>query len=307
MECVDAVELSAENAWIEKALEDPNSVEHRIYLSNAPRKDLITRWATNLEFLHQMGEYDKELNTISTYISNKFRSWKMESAVHYVRHVLDHKYKNETFDRTEDEFGGTFNRQDSSNLLSFEAKQSNANLISFLDQTIISLKNITERLKKDVILESKIPDNELEIMYLNWTHCLKRLQESFDGREKVLSTHQHLMAYALSNYSLNHAYIQYLKYAKEDTKLTEKQASKMSRLQINKIDTLFDPKNFMEAKELGFYGTACSICGSWRTEKRWNQDASKNELYCFDIHTDKDKSQWSTLKTMKLEEVLIEN
>ena len=40
-------------------------------------------------------------------------------------------------------------------------------------------------------------------------------------------------------------------------------------------------------------------------EKRWNNDANKDQLYYYDIHEDKDKDQWDTLRTMKLEEVII--
>jgi hypothetical protein len=172
--------------------------------------------------------------------------------------------------------------------------------------TIDALKSNIDRLRKDVILESKVPEDIAEQMFMNWEHVLKRHQEAWDGREKVLSTQQHLMAYALSGYSLNHAYVKYLVYAKEDTKLTEKQASKMMRLHINKIDKLFDPKTFQEAKELGFYGIQCPKCGSWRTEKRYNPDTGEDLMYCFDIHEDKAKEQWSPLKTMNLMEVKLD-
>jgi len=91
---VDIALVREECEWIEKALNDPNSGEHRIYLSNAPRKDLITRWATNLELLHDAGEWHQDINTISGYIQSKFRAWKMESAQYYVMDVLDYKYKN---------------------------------------------------------------------------------------------------------------------------------------------------------------------------------------------------------------------
>ena len=300
---MDAAELLQENKWIERALEDPESVEHRIYLSDAPRKDLITRWAINLEKLHKAGEFHQDINTISTYISNKFRALKMDNAVHYVSEVLDYKYKNPT--QSQNRSGVAKPQEDSSVLLSFEAKNTNTLLISFMLHTIEALKSNIDRLRKDVLLESKVPEAESEMMFLNWQHVLKRHQEAWDGREKVLSTQQHLMAYALSGYSLNHAYVKYLKYAKEDTKLTEKQASKMMRLHINKIDTLFDPKTFEEAKELGFYGIQCGKCGSWRTEKRFNPDTQQDLMYCFDIHTDKNKDQWSPLKTIKIEEVKI--
>ena len=300
---MDAAELLQENKWIERALEDPESVEHRIYLSDAPRKDLITRWAINLEKLQKAGEFHQDINTISTYISNKFRALKMDNAVHYVSEVLDYKYKNPT--QSQNRSGVAKPQEDSSVLLSFEAKNTNTLLISFMLHTIEALKSNIDRLRKDVLLESKVPEAESEMMFMNWEHILKRHQESWDGREKVLSTQQHLMAYALAGYSLNHAYVKYLKYAKEDTKLTEKQASKMMRLHINKIDTLFDPKTFEEAKELGFYGIQCGKCGSWRTEKRFNPDTQQDLMYCFDIHTDKNKDQWSPLKTIKIEEVKI--
>jgi hypothetical protein len=309
---VDADAILQEITWIEKALADPDSVEHRIYLSNAPRKDLITRWASNLEKLHAEGKYHADINTISSHISNKFRAWKMDNAVHYVREVLDFKYKdsskiNDRYHVNELDDGSEAEpRIDSSNLLSFEAKNTNTLLISFMLHTIDALKSNIDRLRKDVILESKVPEDIAEQMFMNWEHVLKRHQEAWDGREKVLSTQQHLMAYALSGYSLNHAYVKYLVYAKEDTKLTEKQASKMMRLHINKIDKLFDPKTFQEAKELGFYGIQCPKCGSWRTEKRYNPDTGEDLMYCFDIHEDKAKEQWSPLKTMNLMEVKLD-
>ena len=301
-------EIQEECIWIEKALTDPDSVEHRIYLSNAPRKDLITRWAENLEKLHEAGQFHQDINTISTYIGNKFREWNMPSAVHYVREVLDYKYKIITnIGKNEDNPRPDSSAEDAKNLLSMEAKETNTLLISFMLHTIEALKSNIERLRRDVLLQSNVPENEQEVMFSNWNHILKRHQEAWDGREKVLSTHQHLMAFALSNFSLNFAYVMYQKYAKEDTKLTEKQASKLARLQVNKVMKLFDPKSFEEAMELGFYGTQCPKCGSWRCEARWNPDKSKDMLYCFDIHEDKAKDQWAELKTMKLEEVVIEH
>ena len=183
---MDAGEIRQELEWIEKALTDPESVEHKIYLSNAPKKDLITRWADNLEKLHEMGEFHQDINTISTFISDRFRTWKMDSAVYYVHEVLDHKYKNPSQMRITGEDNP---HEDSSNLLSFEATQSNQTLINFLELTIERLKSNVGRLKSDVFLESKIPELEAEQLYKNWTHIIKRNQEAFDGREKVLTSH----------------------------------------------------------------------------------------------------------------------
>ena len=180
---MDAAELLQENKWIERALEDPESVEHRIYLSDAPRKDLITRWAINLEKLQKAGEFHQDINTISTYISNKFRALKMDNAVHYVSEVLDYKYKNPT--QSQNRSGVAKPQEDSSVLLSFEAKNTNTLLISFMLHTIEALKSNIDRLRKDVLLESKVPEAESEMMFLNWQHVLKRHQEAWDGREKV--------------------------------------------------------------------------------------------------------------------------
>lgn len=300
----DVNRLEEECKWIENELFNPSSVEHSIWSSSSPKRDLITRWAENLETLHYAGAFHQDINSISSFISKKFSDAGMESAVHYVRHSLDFKYKR-PYDNIEVDINGSDDRLDSSNLLAFEAKQSNQVLISYLTRTITALKSNIERLKKDIFLESKIPEKELELIYLNWEHVLKRHQEAWDGREKVLSKLQHLMAVALSNYSLNYAYTQYVKYAKEDTKLTEKQASKMARLQINKVDKLFDPRSFVEAKELGFIGKQCNKCGSWRTEIRWNSDKSSDMVYCFNVHDDREKDQWNELKIMKLQEVRI--
>ena len=41
------------------------------------------------------------------------------------------------------------------------------------------------------------------------------------------------------------------------------------------------------------------------TEDNAYPDKNKDLMLCFDIHEDKEKDQWSTLKTMKLNEVII--
>ena len=114
----------------------------------------------------------------------------MHSAVHYVHEVLDFKYKDSSKinDRYRDDVSVEEPRIISSDLLSFEAKQTNLNLIDIMQRTVDALKSNIERLKKDVLLESKIPEIEAEQLFLNWNHILKRHQEAWDGREKVLST-----------------------------------------------------------------------------------------------------------------------
>jgi hypothetical protein len=193
-------------------------------------------------------------------------------------------------------------REDSSNLLAFEVQQANQTFTGFLDRTIKALQNTIKHLEKNIFLEPNIPENVLEELFLNWNHILNRHRGAFDHREKVIEEQFHLMAYCLSNYSLNHSYVKYVTYAKEDAKLSGKQANKMVNLEINKVDTLFNPKNFMEARQVGFLGQQCDVCGSWRTQARWDNDAGRDRLWCFAIHKDKLIPQWGELRTMAIKQ-----
>lgn len=302
------VSLLEENEWIERELFSPGTVENSIWCSNAPKRDLITRWAENLEKLHDAGIYTDEVSSISSYISKKLMSVNMHSSVHWVRHSLDFKYKRgyDIVDLDTSEQNGSDDRLDSSILLENEATASNRLLISFYKHTIIELGKAMARLTKDIILEPKIPQNELEQMYLIWDNMIQKHREAWDGREKVLSTQQYIMGYCLANYSLNHSYSKYLLYQEKKLTLTPKQAGKLEKLQVKKVQDIFDPKSFEEAMDLGFYGQQCEKCGSWRTEKRYNNDEGthKDQLYCFNQHQ-KDQSQWSRLRTMKLNEVVL--
>jgi len=304
------VRLLEENDWIEQELFRPGTVENSIWCSNSPKRDLITKWAENLEKLHDAGIYTDEVSSISSYISNKLRMSGMESAVHWVRHALDFKYKRAYSSMEGDSTGETQNgredRLDSSILLQDEAVLSNKLLISFYKRTVIELGKAMARLSKDIILEPKIPANELEQMMLIWDNMLQKHREAWDGREKVLSTQQYIMGYCLANYSLNHSYSKYLLYQEKKLTLTPKQAGKLEKLQVKKVQEIFDPKSFEEAMDLGFYGQQCEKCGSWRTERRYNNDKGeqKDQLYCFAEHA-KDITPWGILRTMRLNEVTL--
>jgi len=301
------VSLLEENEWIEHELFKPGTVENSIWRSYAPKRDLITRWAENLEKLHNAGIYTDEVSSISSYISNKLRKADMASAVHWVNHSLDFKYKR-AYSRDEDHYieKRSEDALDSSILLQDEATVSNKLLISFYKRTIIELGKAMARLSKDIILEPKIPANELEQMMLIWDNMLQKHREAWDGREKVLSTQQYIMGYCLANYSLNHSYSKYLLYQEKKLTLTPKQAGKLEKLQVKKVQDIFDPKSFEEAMDLGFYGQQCEKCGSWRTERRYNNDKGeqKDQLYCFAEHA-KDITPWGILRTMRLNEVTL--
>jgi len=292
-----------ENTWIEQELFSPGSVENSIWVSSSPKRDLVTRWAANLEILHTAGIYKEPLDTISTFMGKKLTDAGMQSAIHWMRQNLDYKYKNREMDRGNqwDETASFTEAKDSS---IDNYKEANKIYILFLQRTRDELGKVINRLETDTILEPKIPQDELDQFYTLWDHFIKRLREAWDGREKVLSTQQYIMGWCLSNFSLNFAYTKYLEFAKEKFTLTPKQAGKLKRLQVKKVQEVFDPKNFSECVELGFYGQQCSRCGSWRTERRWNGDLHKDQLYCFAEHI-KDVSQFTKLKTMKIAQVIL--
>lgn len=294
-----------ENKWIEQELFSPGTVEHSIWVSNAPKRDLITRWAQNLEILHEAGIYKEPVNSISTYISRKLRVAGMESAIHYVRVSLDFKYKNESLmsrleDNTIESSGDTNYHQNSSTQ---NVQKLNKDFIHYLERTIHELQKDLNRLEKDVILEPEIPEIEAEQFFLTWKHFINRHREAWDGREKVLSTQQYIMGYCLSAFSLNHAYSKYLLYAKEKLTLTPKQAGKLIRLQVRKIQDVFNPKTIEEALELGFYGQMCDKCGSHRTVKKYHNDLMNNELFCYSEHSKEQGTAWTKLRTIKFNEV----
>ena len=179
---MDIAAILKENEWIEQELFAPGSVENSIWVSNTPKRDLITKWADNLEKLHQVGQYQNDLNTISTYISDKLRDADMVSAIHYVRHSLDHKFKRpyemsdvETFD---EDTNGSENRLNSSE----ESKHANRIFTSFLKRTRDEIDKDIKRLEGNVFYENKIPQDEIDQLYLQWDSLLLKHQEAWDGR-----------------------------------------------------------------------------------------------------------------------------
>ena len=301
-------ELIADNKWIEGELFKSGSVENKIWTSTSPRRDLITRWAKNLELLQELGHYDAAVNTISSHISAKLRQARMESAIHYVSETLEYKYKNPNISNRDEDEIPVDDPQKNSSLKNNE--KANKLYISFLERTIERLDKVKGRLSKDILLEPLMPQNEAEEFYELWDHFISRTREAWDGREKVLTAHQFIMGWMLSQWSLNHAYHKYQKYIKENidrmASFTPKQAGKLERGHVKRMQDIFLPRTKEQAFDLGYYGTQCPNCGSWRTIEKYNSDASVQEfqLFCFAEHS-KDKSQWSTIKKMKMREIVI--
>jgi hypothetical protein len=296
-----ASELESDNDWITKNLKQ--------YLAPGKKKELICRWADNLEKLHELGKFKKPVCEISTDIKVYMKAHNMHHALPYVHEVLAPKYKTLTNlgkdfkDTTENEEilvqNSSNHLLDSKTLLAQDCVKGNANYVQRLDRTIKILSLFKHDLETTVPLEIEIPERELEEYFLRWDIMLKRCKEIRDGREKVLPTTQHLLHFAAIQTTLNNVYSQYVKYVREFSILTPKQTGKILKGKVSEIDILYEPKNMREAKFAGFYGTQCQRCegfdtASWRVEYKYNSDSNNFGLYCYKC------GKWHKPKTERL-------
>jgi len=281
--------------WIEQELFTPGTVENSIWVSNAPKRDLVTKWADYLEQLHGLGVYDAPVNTISSHISARFRQNHMESAIHWARHSLDHKFKNLKYDYQMEEDmiieGGRHDHIDSS-----DYRIVNEEYIGIIQNSIKVLQEFQEALEKEMPIQSYIPAPEWGEYKLRMNYSIDRLHQILDGREKVPPTTMHLLVYAKMQATLSDAYSHYVRYRKEEAELTPKQTGKILKGHVSKIALLYEPKSEQEALSAGFYGQQCEKCDSWRTEKKVNTNNNNWMLYCYSNHKP-DQPQWSNLKT----------
>jgi len=274
--------LIQENEWIEKELFNPGSVENSIWVSSSPKRDLITRWAVNLEKLQALKVYDAPVNTISSHISAKLREAGMTSAIFYVRESLDYKYKLVTNVGKDnlDEYE-SMNEDDPRSDSSFDYSIQNKNYIQIISDTIDVLKEFKRALEKKMEIEPHIPRVEWDEYALRMNYSLARLSQILDGREKVPPTTMHLLVYAKAQATLSDAYSHYVRFRTEEAELTPKQSGKILKQHVSKTDLLYEPLTKHQAKSAGFIGQQCMVCGSWRTERRYNPNSDIFMLYCF--------------------------
>ena len=84
---------------------DPKGISHKILFSKT--KDIILEWADTMKRLHYLGDYDKPLDTISSYIKSKIGKVKAgldakDISYRYVDHVLPEEFKKSTSPKKED-------------------------------------------------------------------------------------------------------------------------------------------------------------------------------------------------------------
>lgn len=294
-----ANELETDNDWIVKNLGQ--------YLAPGKKRELICRWADNLEKLYDLGKYDEPLSSIAGFIRDYLRDAKLIHALPYVYDVLPPKYKTLTKPRV-DEFSqdqenlisdSSTSEQDAKVLLAEDCKKGNANYIKRLKETIEILSMFQKDLETTIPLEVEIPEQELAEYFLRWDIQLKRCKEVRDGREKVLPSTQHLLHLAAAGTTLNNVYTQYVKYIRDFSVLTPKQTGKILKGRVSVVDILYEPKSMREAKFAGFYGTQCQHCegfdsASWRVDYKYNSDKNNFGLFCYRC------GKWDKAKTSRL-------
>jgi len=272
------------------------------YLEPGKKKELILRWADNLEQLHNLNVFQQPITEISATIKFHLKSEGLNHALPYVHEVLPFKYKD--IDRMTKEYreewlseeilGVDSSDEDAKNLLAVDCKKLNHQYISRLERTIVYLQQFKKNLETDTALEDKIPEPELEEYLIRWDGALNMLQEVLDGRDRVLPSALHLLFYGKAQATLNDAFAKYVLYIREFASITAKQAGKLLKGHVTKVELLYEPKNRMEARYAGFYGIQCEECGTWRISYKYNPDKSKFMLYCYA------NGHWNKVKTEPL-------
>jgi len=267
------------------------------YLAPGKKRELILRWADDLVELHKRGEYTEPLTTISGHITSHLRDNDMHHALPYVHEVLPFKFKDPVkMTRLQEETLSEeiLTRDSSKTLLADDIKKTNINYCNRLERTIKILQSLKHSLETDTLYETEIPEKELEEFLLRWDGAIDRCGEILDGRHQVMPSTQHILFYAFSISTLNYAYSNYVRFIRDFERMTPKQAGKILRGHVTKLELLYEPKNRQDARYAGFYGTQCETCGSYRIEYRYNSDSSKFMLYCYK------QGHWNEVITEKL-------
>ena len=266
---------------ITDGLGNRNSAIYDAYANPATKRDMIVNWGNHLERLHELGEYKEPIHTISSHISQELRRMNLPTAVYYARETLPHKYKQDSMNRYKEEDIINCEDKPRKNSSDFDYKKSNVNYLKRLTNTIETLTAVKKILETKVELESQIDEDELAEYFIRWDSSITKLNETLSDKNMVMPSNAHYLIFAHSFTTLNHVYSHYIKHVKEFAYITGKQAGKIVKGKVSKLQLLFDPKDRNESLEAGFYGQACDECGSWRTEFRATNDTNRLFLCCF--------------------------
>lgn len=282
-------------------LRTPGNLIYDVYNTPSPKKDLILGWAKELERLHELGDYKEPINTISAHIHRELKKMNLESAKFWAWEVLPAKYKNPEYNRIieeENDLAVVNPAKDSSEkeALRYKCHVSNILYIKRLERTIEVLTRFKKKLMTDTIFVTKLNQKELGEFYTVWDSRIKHCVDILDGREKVMPTTQHFLFATLATETQSFTYSAYVRFIKDFNELTPKQAGKILRGHVSHVHPLWDPQNRAEAIEVGFVGSQCVQCGSWRVEYKYNSDDRVKDFqgFCHACRT------WHKIKKQKL-------
>lgn len=168
-------ELENKELLFKEDLKKPDTILRETYFSDSPKKNLIVKWAENLEQRHDLEQKlqrsltVESIGGISSYIKDELKKMGVpQSTLSYVHESLGHKYKYEKYDssKKDDDEGDTEHRLDSSNLIA-NFEEENQPLIQTINQQIDFLKNFRNKAKSSKILSAISPSELLEFEETN--------------------------------------------------------------------------------------------------------------------------------------------
>ena len=115
-----------------------------------------------------------------------------------------------------------------------------------------------------------------------------------DSRTSVMPEKLHLLIHGYVEGTKSFAYSHYMKNILETLSLTPKQTVRLLTGRVTKIESMYEPKSLIDARHVGFYGTQCDECGSWRVDKKYDTDKTQDRLFCFACKS------WSEITTIPL-------
>lgn len=267
-----------------KALQDENTWTHQLYESNTPKKDFIRKWGEALEELHNLGIYTEDITTISTHISKELKEMGLAKAIVHARRALPFKYKNPAMIHAESLFSEVYMTRDLHDRKKVKSKEDiqreNKDIINDYQEDVALFQHFIKKLESTEFACKLDPHTDAEFRTRK-RGMRKLLRDAIDGRDKVLPEKLHLLMQGYSETTKADAFSKYLKYIREIVDLTPKQTVKILSGRTSKVELLYDPTNRAEARQCGFYGFPCDECGSWRVDKRYNTDMTKDMLFCY--------------------------
>lgn len=287
---------------LKNAIKNPETFEYSIFSSSTPKQDRIRAWAEAKEQLHILDpdRYTYPINKISSLIASELRDIGAEKAIPYARQVLSFKYKDDTKIHSESLLSYELDKirddqlREKLNNKALWHKQ-NGRYIGHLVDDAKMLLQLAKKLETTEFV-NKIDPDVLDEHFTAKKQSRKNIKEMMDNRTSVMPEKLHMLIHGFIEGTKSHAYSEYVKILLETITITPKQTVRLLTGRVTKIESLYEPKNLMEARHAGFYGGVCDECGSYRVDIRYNTDKHMDKLFCFAC------KEWSDIVTASLME-----